>query len=272
MITSLSRLQARLLSLTPLSLQNAFGMIHKSRMPDPNQRGRAFETAMSNLVEWWSKSYFEVTPYGHIKNRTYDDVQAKLAKIGSHTGPDDILDVEDIEYALGEESETIRSSKSLMKHALMASGSRDVSAQLFTALCRALGIPARLVASLQSVPWQTHVGKAKPTYSRKPKEDKGKGKAKAIEDGDENNDTGDTNTLASVSGSGSETPSLGKAFSVEGQRLDGTPVPKSDKAKGKEKAKPVITLRKAKNKGRRLGSVSGSSAAGPSRLGDIHIF
>ncbi|KAG6898421.1 hypothetical protein C0992_004132 [Termitomyces sp. T32_za158] len=262
-------LQARLLSLTPLTLQNAFGMIHKSRMPDPNQRGRAFETAMSNLVEWWSKAYFEVTPYGHIKNRTYDDVQAKLAKLGSNTGPDDILDVEDIEDVLGEESENIRSSKSLMKHALMASGSRDVSAQLFTALCRALGIPARLVASLQSVPWQTHVGKPKPTYPRKPKKDKGKGKAKATEDGDENDDTVDMNTLASVSRSGSETPSQDNAFPGEGQRLDGTSVPKSAKSKGKEKAKPVITLRKAKNKGRRLGSVPGSSIAGPSRLAAV---
>ncbi|KAG6885649.1 hypothetical protein C0993_011783 [Termitomyces sp. T159_Od127] len=256
-------LQARLLSLTPLSLQNAFGMIHKSRMPDQNQRGRAFETAMSNLVEWWSKTYFEVTPYGHIKNRTYDDVQAKLAKLGPHTGPDDILDVEDIEDVLGEESEKIRSPKSLMKHALMASGSRDVSAQLFTALCRALGIPARLVASLQSVPWQTHVGKPKPTYTRKPKEDTGKGKARATEDGDENDDTGDTNTLASVSRSGSETPSLGNAFPAEGRRRDGTSVTKSAKAKGKEKAKSVITLRKVRNKGRRLGSVSGTSGAAP---------
>ncbi|KNZ73151.1 DNA repair protein rhp41 [Termitomyces sp. J132] len=214
-------LQARLLSLTPLSLQNAFGMIHKSRMPDQNQRGRAFETAINNLVEWWSKTYFEVTPYGHIKNRTYDDIQAKLAELGPPPDPDGTLDTDNIEDVLGEESERIRSPKSLMKHALMASGSRDVSAQLFTALCRALGIPARLVVSLQSVPWQTHVGKPKPTRDN--------------------------------------------AFPVEGQRLDEAPVPKSNKAKGKEKAKPVIKLRKARSKGCRLGNGADSPTSGLSR-------
>ncbi|KAG5337956.1 hypothetical protein C0989_008578 [Termitomyces sp. Mn162] len=261
-----SRIKARLLSLTPLSLQNAFGMIHKSRMPDQNQRGRAFETAINNLVEWWSKTYFEVTPYGHIKNRTYDDIQAKLAELGPPPDPDGTLDTDNIEDVLGEESERIRSPKSLMKHALMASGSRDVSAQLFTALCRALGIPARLVVSLQSVPWQTHVGKPKPTYSKKFKGDKGKCKAKATKNGDnDNNDTGDTNTLTSVSRSGSEAPSRDNAFPVEGQRLDEAPVPKSNKAKGKEKEKPVITLRKARSKGRRLGNGADSPTSGLGR-------
>ncbi|KAG6836082.1 hypothetical protein H0H93_011588 [Arthromyces matolae] len=157
-------LQARLLSLTPLSLQNAFGMIHKSRVADQGLRGRMFEAAIVNLVEWWSQTHFEVIPSGHLKNRTFDDVQARLEKLGPPpTDPDAVLDIEDVEDIMGEEPERIRSEKSLMKHALMGSGSRDVSAQLFTALCRGLGIPARLVASIQSVPWQTHVGKPKPT-------------------------------------------------------------------------------------------------------------
>ncbi|KAG6919262.1 hypothetical protein DXG01_008058 [Tephrocybe rancida] len=240
--------KARLLSLTPLALQTAFGMIHKSRVPDQIQRGRMFEAAISNLVEWWTSTYFEVVPIGHIKNRTYDDIQTKLAKLGPPpTDSDAILDIEDVEDLLGDEPEVIRSPKSLMKHALMANGSRDISAQLFTALCRGLGIPARLVVSLQSVPWQTNVGKPKPTYTRKPKGDKGKGKAKESENGAEKDgEEFDTSTPTSFSRSGSEAPSRGSVFFGEGQRLDGTPVPKSDKAKGKAKAKPVINLRKTK--------------------------
>ena len=48
-----------------------------------------------------------------------------------------------------------------MKHVLNRRGSKDISAQLFTALCRALKIPTRLVVSLQSVPWNASAGKSK---------------------------------------------------------------------------------------------------------------
>ncbi|KAF8895586.1 hypothetical protein BD779DRAFT_1500353 [Infundibulicybe gibba] len=134
-----SLLHARLLSLTPLPLQTAFGMIHKSRIPDPNQRGRMFEAAVTRL--------------GHLRNRTFDEVQNSLSKHGYLAQPNasESLDVE-----------------ALMKHALMQKGSRDVSAQLFTAL---------LVVSLQSLPWQSKVGKPKQNYKRRPK---GKGKAKEV--------------------------------------------------------------------------------------------
>jgi hypothetical protein len=65
-------------------------------------------------------------------------------------------DVNPLEDLFGDHQvEIVRSAKSLMKHALMRSGSRDVRSRLFAALCRALGIPAYLVVSLQSVPWQT---------------------------------------------------------------------------------------------------------------------
>ncbi|KIM40899.1 hypothetical protein M413DRAFT_19059 [Hebeloma cylindrosporum] len=238
-------LHARLLSLTPLHLQNAFGMIHKSRVPDQNQRGRMFERAIEALNNWWSESFFEVIPEGHIRNRTFDEIQQKLEIRGLHVkneyDPDATLDEEVLQDIVEDEVETIRSSKSLMKHALMRSGSRDTSAQLFTALCRAVGIPARLVVSVQSVPWQASVGRPKPKYERKPK---GKGKETIVPE----------NEVEELSPSASE--SLGQ----NGRRLDGEPVSqKSEKAKGKEKAKPVIKLRKQKSKGNVLG-------AGPSRL------
>lgn len=52
--------------------------------------------------------------------------------------------------------ELIRNSQSLAKRALKMSGTRDISAQLFTSLCRALDIPARLVYALPSVDYRSN--------------------------------------------------------------------------------------------------------------------
>ncbi|KAJ6583977.1 hypothetical protein DFH09DRAFT_1260163 [Mycena vulgaris] len=200
-------LQARLLSLTPLSLQTAFAMIHKSRVPEQHKRGRMFETAMGRLTFWWAQTFFDVTFDGHLRNRTFESVQKSMNLFD--LVPNDPWDVELLQEVLNDEGELIRSPNSLMKHVLMQKGSRDTSAQLFTALCRGLGIPARLVVSLQSVPWQRYGGNAAPS---------------------------------------------------SGQRLDGASIPeKSEKAKGKEKAKPAIKLRKTKSKGNVLGGRSSSA-------------
>ncbi|KAL0069143.1 hypothetical protein AAF712_003829 [Marasmius tenuissimus] len=229
-------LHARLLSVTPLPLQNAFAMIHPSRVPEQAMRGRMFEAAIGRLVDWWRTSFFEVLPNGHMRNRTFDTMQQRLIAHGYGAGPkkdgeeDVVIDEEDIEDILDDDIEVIRSEKSLMKHVLMQTGSRDTGAQLFTALCRGLGIPARLVVSVQSVPWQAGIGKPKPKYEKK--KGKGKGKEKAIE----------TDDNASTAGASSSKPSrLGTPLGV-----DGAPVEKSEKAKGKEKAKPQIKLRKSK--------------------------
>lgn len=138
-------------------------MIHKSRVPDQNKRGCLFEAAVDRLVTWWSETFFSITPTGHIRNRTFEEVEEEIALASE----DDGEEPDDNGY------ECVRSTESLMKHALMRRGSRDTSAQLFTALCRALDIPARLVVSLQSVPWKSAVGR------QAPKRDSSKGKAKA---------------------------------------------------------------------------------------------
>ena len=206
-----------------------------------------FEAAMKDLTEWWVNSFFETLPEGHVRSRTFDEVRRALEIRGLHLkdeyNPDAVIDIDTLQDMADNEIETIRSPNSLMKHALMRNGSRDVSAQLFTALCRGLGIPARLVVSLQSVPWQAGVGKPKPTYERK---SKGKGKEKALEVEDE------------ASNSNSMMDSDAQSGFSSGRRLDGVPV-KSDKAKGKEKAQPSIKLRKTKSSGQTLG--------GPSILG-----
>lgn len=137
-------------------------MIHKSRIPDQNKRGRLFEAAVDRLVTWWCETFFSVTPTGHIRSRTFEEVEDEIS-LDSEPGASE---PDDSGY------ERIRSVESLMKHVLMERGSRDTSAQLFTALCRALDIPARLVVSLQSVPWKSKVGKPAP------KRDSSKGKDK----------------------------------------------------------------------------------------------
>ena len=274
------------MSLTPLALQNAFAMIHKSRVPEAAKRGRLFEAAVARLAEWWAGA-FRVEPTGHIRSRTFDDVQKTLrppappppppadpkgkgkGKARAREGEDEDDDGDD-EARYGVAGERIRSAKSLMKHALMRRGSRDTSAQLFTALCRALGVPARLVVSLQSVPWQAGVGKPKPAAKRKKKvgEDdatgakaKGKGKARAGEEEDEEED--DDMEDVDIPGSAGADSSRGRSpFPGNGQRLDGSsPAPS---AKGKQKAAPVIRLRKGKA-GYKLGSATTSEAERPRR-------
>ncbi|TFK63043.1 Rad4-domain-containing protein [Pluteus cervinus] len=262
-------LHARLLSLTPLPLQNAFAMIHKSRVPDQNQRGRMFEGSVRNLAEWWSMTYFEVAPEGHIRNRTFDEVQLQMvakgfvASEGSEAKVEEIADLETLQDILDEDGEKIRGSKSLMKHALMASGSRDTSAQLFTALCRALGIPARLVVSLQSVPWKSSIGKPRPAYGKK-----GKGKADANE-GTEDKKLVDVRLPPNPRrlSNNDQVKGKGKAKGDEDSTPDDEQQPqKSEKAKGKEKAKPIIKLRKSRPSGKKLGSASGASTPRSSSL------
>lgn len=258
------------MSLTPLPLQNAFAMISKSRVPEPAKRGRLFESAITRLADWWSGT-FKIVPDGHIRSRTFAEVNRKLPPPrpaprpdpkgkGKARAVDD--DDEDLEERYGIDGERIRSEKSLMKHALMQKGSRDTSAQLFTALCRALGIPARLVVSLQSVPWQASVGKPKPDgKKKKPKEGdnadaKGKAKVDAEEDDEGMEDV-------SIPGSPAVSSPRGRTlYPGNGQRLDGVSPAPSDKAKGKQKAPPVIRLRKSKG-GWKLGSAATSETERP---------
>ncbi|KAG2106579.1 uncharacterized protein F5147DRAFT_700477 [Suillus discolor] len=219
-------LHARLLSLTPLHLHNGFALIHKSRTPDQNKRGRLFEAAVTRLAEWWTGTFFSVLPTGHIRNRTFDENERDLALRGNAIFEDEESD----------DGERIRSPNSLMKHALMQTGSRDTSAQLFTALCRALEIPARLVVSLQSVPWQSSVGKPKFKTSEKgrpPSRQKGKQRAR------------DTDVLSQDSDfEGAKDINAQSPAEVLGNTSPGEA---SAQAKGKGKAQPVIKLRKTKN-------------------------
>ncbi|KAF8340733.1 uncharacterized protein EI90DRAFT_3012505 [Cantharellus anzutake] len=144
-------LHARLMSLTPLSLQTPFAIITPRNQPDRQLRGRQFEAALTRLVGWWSTRFLVNHELG-IRHQSFDETAAKASRDAKGKGKAKAQDDSEDEL-YGEDR--IRSAKSLMKHALMMKGSRDSSAQLFTALCRALGLPARLVVSLQSVLWRT---------------------------------------------------------------------------------------------------------------------
>jgi xeroderma pigmentosum group C-complementing protein len=232
-------------------------MIHKSRIPDDVKRGFLFEQAVSRLASWWAFTFFTINPTGHLRSRTFEDVQRVLHSKGlvdiSGKGkgkafPQDVDSRGDLFD--DNEVEIVRSAKSLMKHALMRSGSRDVGPQLFTALCRALGIPARLVVSLQSVPWQTNVGRSK--TPAKQKRSKSKGKAVELRDSEDNSEgmqlANDLRQNGYISGDDMQ---------VDVESEDKT---SSTKPNDKGKKSSAVKLRKSKSSGQRLGSQNPPSA------------
>ncbi|KAF8467598.1 Rad4-domain-containing protein [Russula ochroleuca] len=253
-------LQARLLSLTPLPIQNSFAMIHKSRIPDDVKRGYLFEQAVLRLASWWADTFFTVRPTGHLRSRTFEDVQRVLLSNGLFDltdkgkgkalyegvdSPEDLFEDDQVEV--------VRSAKSLMKHALMRSGSRDVSSQLFTALCRALGIPARLVVSLQSVPWQANVGRSKTLAKQKGSDSKGKAvEPRDAEDGSED--------VQQVGVSQQNGYSSGDDVQIVTDAANKTT---STRPNGKGKMSNTVQLRISKSSGQRLGSSNPPAASDP---------
>lgn len=199
-------LQARLLSKTPLTLQNNFHNYSKSTHPKQHDRSRLFENAMRALLTWWNDRFFiedakpdllsEESLYDLFANpqslHTYDytDMHAMLEDLSegdrtrlmmpfaedSHL--QELLETfppksaaspfrtsnkgkgkqraPKLPKAVSQElGELIRNPQSLAKRAVKLSGTKDVSAQLFTSLCRALDIPARLVCSLPAVDYRS---------------------------------------------------------------------------------------------------------------------
>lgn len=230
-------------------------MIHKSRIPDDVKRGYLFEQAVWRLASWWADTFFTVRPTGHLRSRTFEDVQHVMLSNGlvDLTGkgkgkalPEDVDSLEDLFE--DDQIEVVRSAKSLMKHALMRSGSRDVSSQLFTALCRALGIPARLVVSLQGVPWQVNVGRSNTAAKRKKSDSKGK----AVGPRDAENSCEDMQQVDVSQQNGYSSDDV--------QIVDVIDKTTSTKSNGKGKMSYTVQLRKSKSFGQRLGSSNPPSA------------
>ena len=130
-----------MLSLLPLNYQLAFTSLTPSNIPDQLERSRKFDNALKRLMDWWKLNFDVDNDLQTILTSSFADVEEERKKSRKRNDNDNNYEI-------------IRSSKSLQKRVLKFSGSRDLSSQLFTALCRALNVPARLVVSLQAVPYR----------------------------------------------------------------------------------------------------------------------
>lgn len=105
--------------------------------PDTS-RGDPTISLMKILAAYWKKQ-FKITAPG-LRKHGYASMSTIQAEISSFHNDD---------YDVDRHGERIRNRDEFRSAAERMEGSRDVGAQLFTALLRALGIEARLVASLQ---------------------------------------------------------------------------------------------------------------------------
>jgi xeroderma pigmentosum group C-complementing protein len=138
------------------------------------------------LVTWWSQTFFDIpdSTIG-LRTRPWDEVQEVVDKLPRLTKADFLPEGSAFgkgkdkererekealleQIAVGAGGERLRTVNSLMKKALQQEGSRDVSAILFVALARAIGLGTRLVVSLQAVPWRAEkvIAKKKPGAGR----------------------------------------------------------------------------------------------------------
>lgn len=78
-LTPVFRSQARLLSVVPLPLLNAFSLITPSRYPNPRDRSRLFDRALADLTAWWYASW-TIDENLELRRRDVEEVAEELAK------------------------------------------------------------------------------------------------------------------------------------------------------------------------------------------------
>ncbi|KAG0055263.1 hypothetical protein BGZ83_009195 [Gryganskiella cystojenkinii] len=97
--------------------------------------------ALQVLARWWMDSFVVTGPA--IQLQEYVDIEA----VG-------------VENVMPESNgECLKKRKNLQRRLLNRSGSSDVCAQLFTAICRSLGLKSRLIESLQACPFKVTLPK-----------------------------------------------------------------------------------------------------------------
>ncbi|KAJ1310087.1 hypothetical protein OPQ81_006835 [Rhizoctonia solani] len=191
-------LKARLLSLVPLPIQHGFTSITKNAHPDPARRGRLFETALVRLATWFaplspattqsiyaerpSAGWFRVTNAGHIKTHSFEAGVRRIQTLEKREAERKIRRAKRQERRTKRAQARIKGKGKARDSSSSSSDNedddlevsdpedecRDVAALIFVAIVRALGIPARLVSSLQCVPWS--VPKDYSSKGRKPKD------------------------------------------------------------------------------------------------------
>lgn len=183
--------QALLLSKVPLHLQNAFFVFSKQTHPQEWERVRLFDDALKKLLDWWYDN-FRIEDEKGLKRRDPAEVEKELAlwaEFGDASGgrrfpweaPTDFNTEEERQSAQkrktkgkGKEREWGPSEDTwerlgpgdMQRRIQKLKGSRDLSAQLFTCLCRALDIPSRLVFSFQPIDWRAPSALAKKTNKK----------------------------------------------------------------------------------------------------------
>lgn len=175
---------------------------------------------MKELVSWWFGKWRYTSDkgierrlvrevekdlkdnYGWIKPAAKDEA-AERDKKGkgralNYSSRHELIDVSLDRYTLIDiedgGGDFIRHFGALEKRAIQMEGSKDFSVLLFTCLCRALDVPARLVFSLQPVDWR-----APSTVSGAPRKKKGETAAVAGEDENEEVATPKRNAVAGSS-------------------------------------------------------------------------
>lgn len=188
--------QARLLSKVPSHLVNGFTNFNRHTHPNERDRSRFWETALKELVAWWA-GRFHVLRKGHLVRQLATDVQAQLDEVAAAEKAGKLKQAKRLRDKMEKDAEVIHSTRSLSKHVRAMEGSRDMSAQLFTCLCRALGLGARLVFSLQPMDWRAPSAaggaKAKPKAAKATNgKSPAKGRPSAVAQGKANADTTDS--------------------------------------------------------------------------------
>lgn len=173
-----------MLSKCPLPIQNSFTAFNKTTHPNERDRSRLFDLALKELIHWWYQE-FDIIDGTGIKRRLPREVEEELIDLGlieprvvppeegeggeaanglskkkevpksngRNKGKSKAKSV-DFNSATEGQGEQVNSINSMMKCAIKMRGSKDMSAQLFTCLCRAIDIPARLIFSLQPFDWR----------------------------------------------------------------------------------------------------------------------
>ncbi|CAJ0883969.1 12804_t:CDS:10 [Entrophospora sp. SA101] len=122
-------LAAIICSLIPRDIQYLF---EKALKPNDKSRGRNLLTILNEFCKWWQRYFTVTTKFRGLCTREFDDF-----------GVDGVRK----EHLIS--SENIESIEAFRKCFKDREGSCDISAQLFVSALRSLGVPARLVSSLQ---------------------------------------------------------------------------------------------------------------------------
>lgn len=169
-----------MLSKVPLQLQNSFFTFSKQTHPQEWERIRLFDDAMKKLLDWWY-DHFRIQDDKGLKRRNPTEVDKELAiwsELGTATSgrrfpwenPEAGAESQNADVGIStrkgkekgkqrawgpsEDTWEALAPGDIERHIEKLRGSRDLSALLFTCLCRGLDVPARLVFSLQPIDWR----------------------------------------------------------------------------------------------------------------------